>query len=544
MRNRKMHAHRAYLLFMLMLVLLGAAGWSISRVSGGAEYVDAAGRQSVYKLEVARSRGTIYDRNLQPLTGAGQRQVAAVAPTIETIGALETATGGQNRERLALALEDGKPFSMPLPQPIEDNCVDLFTVPVRYSEDQLAPHIVGYLDSMGSGASGIELAMNDVLEAHGGEAAVYYHVDALGRVIAGADRLIVDTTEDSQGGVALTLDADLQLVVQEAAQELGQGAVVVTESPNCEIRALASAPDYSPAHMGEAAKAEGSPLVNRAFCSYAPGSVFKLVTAAQALEDGNVPGNFVCTGSLNAGGLAFHCIEGTAHGRVGLRGALEKSCNCYFISCARALGGQPVLGMAYNLGFGLGQEFGRGLFTQAGNLPDGASLENVRALANFAFGQGELTVTPVQLCAMMNAIASNGVYASPKLIAGLVDNQLEVSPFYTVEDKSLEVMRPVTAQQLQECLKSAAANGTGRPGAPAGVTCGIKTGTAQTGIFQGGEELLHFWYSGFVCDETGPRYCITVLRESSPDDGGAAAKVFKRVAEEIAALYLSGEAAG
>ncbi len=533
-----MSKRRAYTVFALLMLLLSAAAYSLTQVSGGAEYVDAAGRQSVYKLEVAKARGAIYDCNLQPLTNAYHRQVAAVAPGIEAIGALEKATRGRYRDRLALALEDGKPFSMALPQTVKNDCVDLFTVPVRYAKSQLAPHVVGYLDSMGRGAAGVELAMDDLLGSYKGEISVYYHVDALGRVIAGDDRLIVDTLEEAQGGVALTLDSALQEAVQEAAQELGQGAVVVTEAPNCEIRALASVPDYSPANMAQAAEAEGSPLLNRAFCAYAPGSVFKLVTAAAGLEAEALPKSFTCTGAINAGGLLFHCIDGTAHGQVGLRGAIEKSCNCYFISAARALGGQPVLSMAYNLGFGSSQEFGRGLHTQAGVLPDGKSLQNVRALGNFAFGQGELTTTPLQLCAMMNAIASGGTYSTPKLILGQVDGAGALTPLSPVTDRSVEVMAPATARQLQEYLKSAAKNGTGRPGAPEGVTVGIKTGTAQTGVETGEGELLHFWYCGFVCDESGPRYCVTVLRESTPDDGGTAARVFRRVAGDIAKLYF------
>lgn len=533
---------RAFFICMVLTALLAAAGYSMTRISGGAEYVDAAGRQSVYKLDVAASRGVIYDCNLQPLTGVYKQQVAAIAPGIEAIGALEKATRGRYRDRLALALEDGKPFSMPLAQTVENPCIDYFDLPLRYSENQLAPHIVGYLDNLGAGAAGVELAMDDALAAHSGEISVYYQVDALGRAIAGAERLVVNTLEDSQGGVALTLDAALQQRVQEAAQQLGQGAVVVTEVPGCEIRALASVPDFSPADIGEAAQAEGSPLINRAFCAYAPGSVFKLVTAAAALESGQVLESFPCTGALNAGGLVFHCIDGTAHGEVGLQGALEKSCNCYFISTARALGGQPVLTMAYNLGFGARQEFGRGLRTQPGVLPEGAALENVRALGNFAFGQGELTTTPLQLCAMMNAIASGGVYNTPKLIAGLVDQEGVLAPTSPVTDKSVEVMGPGTARQLQEYLKSAAQKGTGRPGAPEGWAVGIKTGTAQTGVRAGNEELLHFWYCGFICDSTGPRYCVTVLRESTPDDKGAAAQVFRQVMEDIGELYLGQDA--
>ena len=103
---------RSILVYILLMGLLATAGYSITRISGGAEYVDAAGRQGVYKLDVASARGTIYDCNLKPLTGTYKRQVAAISPGIEAIGALEKATRGQYRDRLALALEDGKPFTM------------------------------------------------------------------------------------------------------------------------------------------------------------------------------------------------------------------------------------------------------------------------------------------------------------------------------------------------------------------------------------------------------------------------------------------------
>ena len=85
--------------------------------------------------------------------------------------------------------------------------------------------------------------------------------------------------------------------------------------------------------------------------------------------------------------MQFHCIDNTAHGELDLTGALEKSCNCYFISVARALGSQKVLSMAYNLGFGQAQEFGRGLWAASGDLPALQDLSNVRALANFPLGR-------------------------------------------------------------------------------------------------------------------------------------------------------------
>ena len=525
---------KAYGVFGAMVFLLTAACVSIARISGGAKYVAAAEGQSVYRLDAAQARGVIYDCHLRPLVSEKRKWVAAVAPTIEAIGTLEKATKGAYRDRLALALEDGKPFLMELERSLDSPFIDMFSVPVRYEEDQLAPHVIGYLDGFGSGASGIELAMNDVLEGHSGQAVVYYQVDALGRVVAGGDRQVADTLKESRGGVALTLDAEIQALAEQAASPLGKGAVVVTEVPNCEIRALVSLPDYSPADLGAAAESTDGALVNRAFCAYAPGSVFKLACAAAMLESGgNLLESYECTGVVNAGGMLFHCFDGIAHGKVDLKAALEKSCNCYFINLGRSLGGQSILSMAYNLGFGEEQEFGRGLFTQAGELPSADALLNSRALANFSFGQGGLTVTPVQLCGMANAIASGGVYSTPKLIAGTVDNELRLTEASPISDQTLRVMSDSTAKFLRDCMEGAVKEGTAKPGAPTNCVAGVKTGTAQTGIREKGEELLHFWYCGYLCDESGPRYCITVLKESTPEDYGVTAHVFRELAQRL-----------
>ena len=133
---------KAYLLLGLLLVLLAAAGVSLGRASTQGEYVAAAGAQSLYRLQVAKGRGTIYDRNGQPLVGTTRELLGAVAPTLESIGALETATHGAFRSRLALALEDGKPFVLTLPTLVEHPCVDLFTVPdaVASLSNYLARH--------------------------------------------------------------------------------------------------------------------------------------------------------------------------------------------------------------------------------------------------------------------------------------------------------------------------------------------------------------------------------------------------------------------
>ena len=370
-----------------------------------------------------------------------------------------------------------------------------------YSQEQLAPHVVGYLDSLGGGAAGIELAMDDVLSQCGGEISVTYRVDAVGRVLAGEEPQVVNTLEESAAGVALTLDSAIQRLAQQAAQKLGKGAVVVTEAPGCKIRAVASVPDFSPLDLSEATQREDSPLVNRAFSAYAPGSVFKVAVAAALLEEGLGELTFTCVGSLNAGGLQFHCVDSTAHGELDLEGALAHSCNCYFINAARVLGGQEILSMAYNLGFGSAQEFGRGLWTAAGELPTLQSLGNARALANFSFGQGELTATPLQVCSMLNAVASGGQYTAPQLLEGLVSQTGELRPLSSAAPQQAQVMQPSTARALQQALRTAAQEGTGQAAAPEGAAVGIKTGTAQTGVLENGEELLSTLDSDEELDE-------------------------------------------
>ena len=533
---------KAFLVLGVLLLLLGAACVSLMRVSQGEEYVAAAKAQSLYRLDIAQSRGTIYDCHLKPLVGGETEYVAAAAPTIQAIGALEKATEGQYRDQLAVALENGRPLQLTLERPVDNPLIDVFQVPRRYSQDQLAPHIVGYLDSLGGGAAGIELAMDDLLSQYEGEISVTYRVDALGRAIAGEERQVVNTLSDSAGGVALTLDSAIQRLAEDAAQRLGKGAVVVTEVPDCQIRAAASVPDFSPLDLSQAAESADSPLVNRGFSAYAPGSVFKLVTAAALMEEGLGDTVFTCVGSLNAGGLQFHCVDNTAHGELTLEQAIQKSCNCYFINAARVLGGQKVLSMADNLGFGTAQEFGRGLWTAAGELPTLQSLGNARALANFSFGQGELTATPLQVCAMLNAVASGGQYTAPQLLEGLVSQTGELRPLSSAAPQQAQVLQPSTARALQQALRTAAQEGTGQAAAPEGAAVGIKTGTAQTGVLENGEELLHFWYSGILWQGGVPRWCVTVLKESSASGQQAAAQVFREVAQGL--LALGEEAAG
>lgn len=534
-RNKKLMRKKIYVTTAVLLVCLGFLAYRIYAIGAHQAVADAASAQSVYQLRVAKTRGMIYDCNLEPLVNREWQTVTAVAPTVETIAQLTGQFGDSYRDVFKQALENRNPFSFVTEEAATAENVYSFKVPSRYSADQPAAHVIGYTDAQGNGAAGIELAMDAYLNQTSGEISLYYKVDALGQVIAGIQPKIVNSIKEEAAGVVLTLDANIQRIAEKAAEQLGAGAVVVTEVPNGEIRAMVSVPGYTPDTVSAVLQNQDAPLVNRCLSAYSPGSVFKLVTAAAAIEEGADGFQAVCTGTYNVNGMDFSCYGQTAHGRVNLRTALEKSCNCYFIRLAQRTDAQSLLRMAYNLGFGVRTEFAPQLYASSGNLPTAESLLNNRALANFSFGQGELTATPLQIAAMMNTIASGGEYTGLKLVVGTVDNNLQLTPTRPEQqDSKVRMMEISTAKRLQSMLKLVVTSGTGKSGKPDNCVAGAKTGTAQTGVYnETGAEKNNFWYSGFICDKAGPKYCITVLRESAVTDGGAAAKAFKEIAESI-----------
>ena len=263
---RKRFERRTIGLFCILMVgIIGIMG-SVYRITGDEGILAAAAQQGTYRCTIASFRGTIYDTNLQVLTGLGE-----------------------------LAK---------LSSPLDSE--DTFWVNERYQEDQDAVHVIGYLDGDGNGVDGIEKAYNGYL-MDGGQLSVVYQVDALNQVIVGMERTIDDTSELQNKGVVLTLDKEIQEIAQEAAEKyLTKGSVLVTEIPSCEIRASVSLPTYPPYDVADTLDEKGAPLLNRAFSSYPVGSVFKLVVAAAALEKG-VSTSLVydCLGSISVDGMEF-----------------------------------------------------------------------------------------------------------------------------------------------------------------------------------------------------------------------------------------------
>lgn len=530
-----MMAKRTAVFFGILMLCMFLTVLILFSLANGTQLAETAANQVTYRLVAANTRGAIYDCNRVALTGSGEEQyVAAVVPGVESAAALGKVLPPKELQAVYPTLTAGRPFTVALPRKITAAGIDLFTLHRRYASPQTAVHAIGYLDGAGNGAAGIEKAFNDALRKNQGQITVTYKVDALNRVLAGENKTVSDTAYLQNRGVVLTLDKNIQEAAQAAAEKhLTKAAVLVTEVPSCKIRAMVSLPDYDPNNVAAALKAPDSPLLNRCLAAYNVGSVFKLISASAALEYGILPSTrYTCTGSINVDGGIFHCFNGESHGDEDMEAAIAQSCNAYFVNLMQMVPQQRFLDMAQRMGFGKSFEIAPGLSSSAGTLPTLKDLKIPRALANFSFGQGSLTATPLQIAAMVNAIASGGTYTQPSLYEGMVNERL---------DDTAKAAAPVgtaaisdsTAALLRKFMKQSIETGTSRKGRPTKGEAGAKTATAQTGRFVNGVEMVESWFAGFYPYEN-PKYVITVFAEGGSGGGSTCGPVFQEISDYLA----------
>ena len=355
---------------------------------------------------------------------------------------------------------------------------------------------------------------------------------ARGDLLVGTTPQVQTTARGTNTAITLTLDANIQRACEAiAAQNMSKGCIIVMQVGSGQIMASTSMPEFDPDDIAASIRADDTSLINRSLSAFSAGSVFKVVLAAAAYAQGLDWFTYDCTGSIQTAGETFRCALGRAHGTVNLRGALEQSCNCYFIALGQLLGGQAILNAAQSFGLGTPALLAPGLKSAAGELPSAADLQNAGSLASLSFGQGGLTVTPLQVTAMFNAIASGGVYHSPCIVSSITGGtQVPQQP------QPAAACSPAVARVLQSMLATVVRSGIGGDAQPHTGTAAGKTGTAQTGQFDAdGRELLHYWFAGFYPADA-PRYTITVLQDSQQKPQTSSAALFAQVADALAVL--------
>ncbi|WP_040195967.1 peptidoglycan D,D-transpeptidase FtsI family protein [Candidatus Soleaferrea massiliensis] len=531
---------RVVSIFCLFLLLMGGLFVRLYFLSTGEELASAAQKQSSYTLTVDQTRGYIYDCSMQPLVYLQPQYKAAVLPSNDALSTIAPLLEGSERNNFLTLNAQNKPFLQNLSaENVYGKGVRLFKTDLRYGDDPLAEHLIGYLDATKeNGVSGIEKSFNELLKEGAGKLQISYSIDATGSILTQKQPEVTQENYQDKKGVVLTLDRQIQQIAQNAAKKyIKEGAVVVMDVSNGDIKAAVSCPSFNPNNVADSLQDANGPLVNRALSAYNVGSPFKLLIAAAALESG-IPASqtFECTGSVKIGDIEFHCHKREGHGVLDMKGAIQISCNPYFMQLIAKLGAYPVVELADKLGFGRETELADSLVSAAGYLPDMEDLQNPGDVANFGFGQGKLLATPVQLAQLVSLFANGGYAVTPRLVAGTTDDTGKTIASATDQIAPQQIISTKTADMIKEFMINVVENGSGKEAKPKVGSAGGKTGSAQTGVYNEDDvEIVHAWFTGFYPAQN-PKYAIVVLAENGQSGGDISGPVFKEIADQIALL--------
>ena len=499
--------------------------------SCGTELVSSESHYSSFVLY--KIRGNITDCKGRKITETYYDNYVIAKPSVNSLAALSDIIDSRTYQTVREKMSDGSPVMLNIGKQELPSDSDILCVPIykRYSDYQQAQHLLGYLDETGHGVTGIEKAFDSILFSDG-EVKARVPADAYGRTISGSE---IEITSDSVnvGSVELTIDLDIQNAVEAALDEgkISEGCAIVIDIEDGAVRAVASRPVYSANRVSDSLSSSSAPFLNKCFSSFAVGSIFKVAVAAAASERGLDGFECECKGSCNVGEVVFGCSSNTAHGKVNLKKALEISCNTYFINLGQRLGAEAITETAALLGFGQKNELADGIISDPGIVPTAEVLGNPAALANFSFGQGSFTTSPVQIAQMLCAVANKGIYFKPYIVKSVRDKDGKETVF---ENKyPVVALSEETSRKLTEMLTSVVENGNGSPAKPKDFSAAGKTATAQTGIFdKNGVELCNTWFGGFFPADN-PRYAVVIMKQGGSSGAEDCAPVFKQIADSI-----------
>lgn len=539
---------RTYTLLIVTGVMLAALAGRLTvvQVIQAKSLADRALRQRSYQMEMELPRGRILDRNGVSLTGEFQQESVFVFPSLCED---KRAAAQMLAEVLALDYDDvlselsrqNYPFRLkagvtrqeksallvlPLPS------VLILPGTVRYGPGALARHTVGYISRADQvGVAGIEKQFDAYLSSSGATTVVALVDGNKDLIPSGGYRRQPGSAEAAGQDVQLTIDAEIQAIVEEVMdRRVAKGAVVVVRPDTGEILALASRPDFDQDDLEAYLTATEAPLLNRTVNGYPPGSVFKFVIAAGALEEGLVQPEelFHCRGYTLVNGRPIQCYkwEEGGHGELTFAEGFAYSCNSVFIEVGQRMTGDTI--RRYATAFGCGQATGCGLPEEDPGLIDARPKLYPGDIANLSIGQGTLLVTPLQVARFVAAIANDGVMLPLRLVKSAGTEAGSVSP-----SAGIRIISPATAQTLQQMALLTTTAGTGRAAYIQGIGSAGKTGSAETGRYQAdGKSIVHVWFAGYAPADD-PELVVVVLAEDGVSGSETAAPVFREIIEAV-----------
>ncbi|SDK52790.1 peptidoglycan D,D-transpeptidase FtsI family protein [Natronincola ferrireducens] len=510
-------------------------------------YVKEVNRQRQLNIPINSGRGILFDRNFIPLTDRNNKKIAVIFPQLfvvneEGLDFLSQITG-ENPVHLGYRIGYASyPIEIPITEEIDWqdrrilNTRGLFIVDKRqrYENYPVLTHVIGYINQVDKkGMAGLEKSLDHLLMGTPTQI-LAATLDGRKRFLPGEGFSVVSSPL-GQKDIRLTIDYLLQKIAEEVMdQEHKEGAIIISNVETGEILAMVSRPNYNPNTIAKHIESSGDELFNKGIqMTFPPGSIFKIVVAAAAIEKEMVAleETFYCTGSEQIGNIEIRC---NAHNRDGngeitFEKAFAESCNSVFIQLGQKLGAESIIEAAKRFGFG--EKIDIGLQEEEiGNLPSGDHLLGP-AIGNIAIGQGTIEVTPLQVNQMTQIIANNGMKKNLHILKDILNNYEILETFDTKD--SYRVLSQKNAKQLQKLMETVMMEGTGKNIGQLAKTTAGKTGTAQAA--KRGNTVLHAWFTGYY-PATHPEYAITVLIQEGGSGGAVAVPVFQKILEKMMAV--------
>lgn len=561
-------------------------------------YEELAVEQQTREAKVTAARGTIYDTNGKVLAMSASVETVFISPKEidaydedkELIASNLAAILDVDKDKILKKMEDTNSYYKTIRTKIEEDLskqvrefinennlksIHLETDSKRYyPNSSLASHVLGFVGDENTGLNGLELQYNSYLEGTDGRIVRLKNA-------RGTDMLFTDFEDyyDAQNGddVTLTIDATIQYYVEKyLAQAIKDydvregGAAIAIQPQTGEILALSSFGNYDPNNFlaispekqeelslitdpAEYKQAESDAQQaqwrNKALSdTYEPGSVFKIITCAMALEENviHLEDTFYCGGSMEVLGRTkpLKCWKTQGHGTQTLVEAMQHSCNVALVNIGLKVGGERFYN--YIDAFGLREKTGIDLPGESGPIWWNKSVlvdsKNLSSLAAASFGQ-TFKITPLQMVTAVSAVVNGGNLMQPYIVKQISDDDGNV-----VLANEPQVVRQVisaqTSQTMNDILEQVVGGkgGTGKNAAVPGYKIGGKTGTSEQvaeDIASGGEKAYIVSFLG-IAPMDDPQIAILLLLDSPSHESGIfisggnmAAPVVGRIMAEV-----------
>jgi penicillin-binding protein 2 len=581
---------RILILGSLFLIVYGIVTLKIwdEQIRRGDERRDKISRQSIRKIRFPAVRGRILSSDMRPL--------AVNEPSVNlTFHLSEMRRPGGMSKTVTGVMDTARKIAAALKRPLEINKDDIIThintkpglpmtvftglsekelavvsemsglpggvdteaVPLRrYPSGALACHLVGYtgMDDPGSaedredyfyyipdleGKSGIEKLFDPELRGSPGNCVV--RIDHLGYA---REKIGAELPAEPGKDIVLTIDSKAQAAAGRMLSGK-RGAFALLDADNGDILALVSSPGFNlntfvPKILKSRWKAltedPGRPLFNRALSGvYMPGSTVKPLVALAILESGTSKSEeIVCDGATRIGDGAIKCVgwKKGGHGPVDLLGAMEQSCNDYFVEMGIRLGFDRLVPMYVSAG--IGAESGTGLPEKGGSLPDRERKKKLQKLAWNEFdtglvsiGQSMISVTPLRSALIAAAIANGGTVWKPSVLKEIRDsqgnlirkNEPAAAGHLAASKSNIEIVK----EGMRRVVNGP--RGSGKAARNSAIELCGKTGSAE--FMEGGVKFVNTWFTGFGT-RGGKTYAFSILVEKGESGGKTCAPLAAR----------------